>query len=264
MPQNMDDPDLETPVVEELSMSIEETNRLRISLGLKPLNESKGAQKDQIAAQNFANEKKRLNKRNERRAVLERIAKEQNVAKLTAKLDGKGLGEDSDDEDNNDSYAWAMKHKKATEQRKKEAEKKARELAEMEEEMLAQEYTSAHLKGLRVGHAMSDLKDDILVLADKGVLDEDEAEDELVSVSIADKERARKNMENKKKQTGYKAYDDDDPFGGKKSLLSQYDDEIDGPVKVGFVLSEQGTAADTKEKEESEIREEIAKSLNAT
>jgi hypothetical protein len=55
-----------TATTEEISLSIEETNRLRISLGLKPLNETKGAKKDQIAAQNFANEKKRLAKRAER------------------------------------------------------------------------------------------------------------------------------------------------------------------------------------------------------
>jgi U4/U6.U5 tri-snRNP-associated protein 1 len=80
---------------------------------------------------------------------------------------------------------------------------------------------------------------------------------------MADKERSKKNTENRQKKKGYKPYEDDG-FGAKKSLLGQYDDEIDGPVKIGFVLSENGTAADSKEDEEAKRREEIAKSLNAT
>jgi U4/U6.U5 tri-snRNP-associated protein 1 len=56
----------ETVTTEEISLSIEETNKLRVSLGLKPLDEGKGNKKDQAASVNFANERKRMAERQKR------------------------------------------------------------------------------------------------------------------------------------------------------------------------------------------------------
>jgi hypothetical protein len=74
-----------------------------------------------------------------RKAIIERLAKEQNLAKLTAKLDGKGIGDDSEEDD--DSVSWALKHKKVMEQRKLEAKRKEKELEELDEE-ITREYTA--------------------------------------------------------------------------------------------------------------------------
>ncbi|KAI9346816.1 SART-1 family-domain-containing protein [Zopfochytrium polystomum] len=220
-------------VAEEVSLSVEDTNKLRIALGLKPLDTTTGSKKDQIAMANYASEKARLKKREERKAIIESLAKEHNKEQRQKKLIGKGLGDASDGED--DSYSWALRHKKLDKERKATAIK-AREFEEQEQQIAA--YTSEDLKGLRVGHDIGDIKDEILVLSDRRILDEDADEDELVSVAVADKERLKKNLENKSKKKAYNAYDDDEfkAPGQKRSLLSHYDEEIDRPVRVGFVI----------------------------
>ncbi|KAJ1543410.1 hypothetical protein HK405_009306, partial [Cladochytrium tenue] len=85
---------------EEVSLSVEETNKLRIALGLRPLDEGGTSAKDQAAMANFAQERMRQKKRDQR---------EQNKLKVQQKLSGKGLGDASDGED--DSYSWAIRHK---------------------------------------------------------------------------------------------------------------------------------------------------------
>ncbi|KAJ3322343.1 hypothetical protein HDU76_013896 [Blyttiomyces sp. JEL0837] len=246
----------EEQVVEEISLSIEETNKLRAALGLRPLDEGSGNKKDQIAAANFANEKKRLQKRQERRALIEKLAKEKESEKLNARLEGKGLGEDDGADD---TLSWALRHKKVDKD-KKSAMEREREMEEMENSIA--EYTAADLKGLRVGHGLDDIKDEILVLADKGILDEDNGDDELVSVAITDKERIAKNLENKKKKPVYNVHDDDEFLnpGQKKSLLSQYDEEIDGPMKIGFTIGEGGGVGGGEDSEEAR-RAQVAKNL---
>ncbi|KAJ3196463.1 hypothetical protein HK101_008870 [Irineochytrium annulatum] len=211
--------------VEEVSLSIEETNRLRISLGLKPLNNEKNA-KNVAAESNFANERKKQQR------ILER---ETNAEKLNARLEGKGLGAESEGEE--DALTWARKHEEEVKRKKlrekKKAAKKAKEMDELDKDSL---YTS----GLRVGHDVEDMRDEILVLADRKILDGEEEEDELVSVAISEKERLRKHLDNLKKKPGYKGYEEDDMNGGKSKLLGHYDEVIDGPMKQGFVLNATG------------------------
>ncbi|KAI8843576.1 SART-1 protein [Chytridium lagenaria] len=243
-------------VAEEVSLSVDETNRLRISLGLKPLNE-KANVKNAAAEQNFANERKRQQRRLERLAIIERAAKDTKSAKLNTKLEGKGLGDVDDCED--DPLAWASKHKAFLEKQKRKAAKLAQKKAKEMDEMDAQEYTSADLAGLRVAHDLSNIKDDVLVLADKRVLDEDADEDELVSVALAESERLNQNLTNKKGKPGYSAYDDQ--FDSKPRLLSQYDEEIDGPIRHGFTLNASGDAEMEPEPSVSEKLKEGAVSL---
>ena len=70
---------------------------------------------------------------------------------------------------------------------------------------------------------------------------------------MADAARTKKNLENKKKRPGYVAYDDDEfqNPGVKRNILQQYDEEIIGPKKTGFVLSNNGTAQAPKEDKKS-------------
>ncbi|KAJ3117470.1 hypothetical protein HDU96_006707 [Phlyctochytrium bullatum] len=250
---------------QELALSIEETNKLRISLGLKPLNDKvNSGSKHAAAEQNFANERRRQQRRLER---------EESQAKLNAKLDGKGLGAPSDDED--DPLSWAEKHKKALEKRKrKEAKialKKAKEMDEMDSVVYSSgkhfgewfSFHTADLAGLRVGHELSGITDEVLVLADKRILDEDENEDELVSVALTEKERRKKNLESKKGLSKYTGYDDEEFLnpGQQRKLLSQYDEVIDAPIRQGFVLQADGTAAPESNNDVSSALREGAVSL---
>jgi U4/U6.U5 tri-snRNP-associated protein 1 len=62
-----------------------------------------------------------------------------------------------------------------------------------------------------------------------------------VSVALNDHEKLKKNLELKKKKPGYNPYADAEALhtGEKRGVLSKYDEEIEGPVKVGFVLGEE-------------------------
>ena len=76
--------------------------------------------------------------------------------------------------------------------------------------------------------------------------------DVLMNVNIADSERTKKNLLNKKLGTGaYKAYDDDevDEFGHfkVKQILDKYDEELEGPKKESFRL-ERGKGVAHKDK----------------
>ncbi|CAG9113682.1 unnamed protein product [Plutella xylostella] len=247
------------------SLSIEETNRLRAKLGLKPLEAAEkptedGKFKDDLGefyhapAANIAQQKKsekireKLNERKEKRLIEQKLQ--------TAALGAAG----SDDED---AAAWVRKSREIQKQ-KQEAAKRAAMLDEMDEvfgvsELVAAEtradraasYTPASLRGLRVAHDLDALGEEnevVLTLADKEVLAED-AEDVLVNVNIVDDEKYKKNLvERKKAKTGYKAYDDDEDMealalGYSKPVLAKYDEEIDQGKKAskekGFVIGDE-------------------------
>ncbi|XP_046663789.1 LOW QUALITY PROTEIN: U4/U6.U5 tri-snRNP-associated protein 1-like [Homalodisca vitripennis] len=242
------------------SLSIEETNRLRAKLGLKPLEVAqptaiKGEEKsektleggmdmgefvhkpaDNIAAKLKSEKlKAKLAERKEKRALEAKLAKV------------KRLADDSDDES---ASAWVVKNRKITEERLK-AEKKAKELDDMdavfgvgelvEEELRSsrkEAYTARDLRGLRVEHdvdGFTEGKEIILTLKDKGVLDEED--DALVNVNLMDDERYKKNIDRRKQkphQFGYDAYGEEEE--DERSVLGKYDEEIDGEKKTSFTL----------------------------
>lgn len=160
--------------------------------------------------------------------------------KAAEKLKGKGLGEVSDDEES--ALKWIKKSRK----REKElAAKRARELSEMDKSFESARYDSADLTGLKVAHDMAEFEDGgevILTLKDSGVLDEDEDGIQLTNVNLEERERHRKNMDNKKKKPGYNVYDDEEfTIGGaSKNILSQYDEELEGPKRTSFVIGQEG------------------------
>ncbi|CAO3659962.1 unnamed protein product [Rhizopus stolonifer] len=172
------------------------------------------------------------------------LEKSKNRKRNLSKLQGKGLGEASDDEDDS-TLNWV---KRSRTKERDMASLRARAIEEMDEAF--QNYNATHLSGLKVAHAMSEFDnvgETILTLKDRGVLDEDEAEDELTNVNMEDKERLKKNLENKKKKPGYNPYDDDQFNGTKQSILPQYEEEEDNE---GFVIGNSGSVA-AKEKSEA-------------
>eukprot|EP00842_Homolaphlyctis_polyrhiza_P003733 jgi/Hompol1/4360/HPOL_003594-RA len=238
-------------------LSIEETNELRIKLGLKPLKVD-GSSSEKTAQDNYKKHREEEAKKAQRKELADIIEKEKERSRRDIKLTGVGLGEAWDEEDTEgDAAAWVLKMKsggsssknggssssaaarRALAKEKILAAKKAKELEEMDQAV----YTSKDLAGLRVGHSLEDVTstgDTILVLKDS-TIDENEAEgDELVSVNIAERERLQKNLENKKAKPGYRPQDDAEAahLGVKRDILDQYNDSEE---RTGFVLGAQGT-----------------------
>uniref|UniRef100_A0A673J3W9 U4/U6.U5 tri-snRNP-associated protein 1-like n=1 Tax=Sinocyclocheilus rhinocerous TaxID=307959 RepID=A0A673J3W9_9TELE len=172
-----------------------------------------------------------------------------------------------------DTAAWVERSRKLAKE-KEMAEKRAKLLEEMDEEFgvsnlveqeFAQEkrsaYSSRDLKGLKVQHKMDSFREGetvILTIEDKGVLEEEE--DVLVNVGLVDKEKAEKNVELKKKKPDYKPYEEDesvDDMLKPKSVLSKYDEEIEGEKKKSFRLSAGGFVGGERERELQAIRENL-------
>ncbi|KAL7773313.1 hypothetical protein CFE70_003277 [Pyrenophora teres f. teres 0-1] len=245
-------------------LSIDEANKIRLSMGLPALPggsssaapaapsglDFKAAQDDQgsdadpastidtreaAASDNWRKlEDERLAKlRREERAA--KIKKEREKASRFAKLEGKGL---ADEEDVDDDMAWLKSSKKRQKKIAKE-EQMRKELEERERQALeAMQYTDKDLAGVKVGHEVDqfDDEDQILVLKDTAVDAEDE--DELEAVALREKERLQDRLDSKKRKRAYDPNDMDE--GGEKSILAQYDEEIDGKKSKAFTLDGKG------------------------
>uniref|UniRef100_A0A7G3B1I9 Putative u4/u6.u5 snrnp associated protein n=1 Tax=Lutzomyia longipalpis TaxID=7200 RepID=A0A7G3B1I9_LUTLO len=251
-------------------LSIEETNKLRAKLGLKPLEVDTGPiarekpsaedggdtdepelkrHKDDYGeflhkpATNFADTKQAEKIREKIKERREKRQLENTLLKVTP------LGA-SDEED--DLVSWVDRSREK-EKLRKEAEMRAKWLEELEEQIEGgsvdekerrQAYYGSHdLRGLRVEHDATEFtegKTMILTLKDQDVLNEDG--DTLVNVNLKDTERYRKNVENKKlkpQNYGYDCYSEEmDEMGQlvSRPILKKYDDEIDGGKKKSFTL----------------------------
>lgn len=250
----------------EISLSISETNKLRISLGLKPLNvdESTGtttagstATVDVLVAPVIPFADRKLQE------LLEQDEIREQRSEYDAKLASiKTLGED----DGADAASWVAKIREAAE-KKKQAQQMSQNYDDMDasNERATRKpkakkpaYTSAHLKGLAVAHELGD--DMVLTLKDQSVLDDDE--DVLQNIDLMESNKVKENIDKLRKKNPY--YDEDDPLGlEKKSLLSKYDDIdiITGDVKKeNKPLFRLGKAVEVKPTEQ-ELREKMKQSL---
>ena len=167
------------------SLSLEETNKVRISLGLAPLADSSAGEAanlsddpDALAESNYATRRAEAAAARSEKEAKERIAKAKNARELRAKLQGKGLGE-ADSKEGGSASDWVKQSRKQAKARQAELEKlqkRERELEDRDREALT--YGESDLAGLRVAHGAEDIeegKDLILTLADKKVLDDDGA-----------------------------------------------------------------------------------------
>lgn len=249
--------------------TIEETNRIRVSLGMKPLpvpgaapeetsaaadsnSDSEGEPASTVEtrqAQSYDNYRKvqeaqaAQKKREERKAA---IQKARDKAQREAKLEGKGLGEaeGEGDDDPVDAKAWLTGQKKRQKKIEK-ARKLEAELAAAEAEAAAAvQYTSKDLAGIKVAHdtsAFLDGDEQILTLKDSLIGENDEEGDELENLNLREQEELKDRLSLKKKQAGYNPNDDADEDGG---ILAQYDEEIDGKKRKRFTLNAAGMNAD--------------------
>ncbi|KAG7089595.1 hypothetical protein E1B28_011262 [Marasmius oreades] len=221
----------------EESISLEETNKIRISLGLKPLTEDAPStdDKEKQAEQNYAKRREQEAKDKEAKKVADRVAKVRNRRELNASLKGTTLGDADGDAD--DTLKWIKRSKK----KDKELARKRLEELDNFDKAIQEEYTERDLEGLKVSHDFEGMEEGearILTLKDSRILDNEE--DELQNVEMAEEERRKKNQELKVKKRDYTGYDDDEFVEGnqgmKRSVLSKYDDDIEGPMETGFRL----------------------------
>ena len=157
-----------------LSLSVEETNKLRAKLGLKPLNVSQEEEVDENSDQpgvlipGDRNKTRHLapehwGQRDFQKKMRERLTVTKEKRQITSKLSAvKGLG-DSDSDD--DASKWIEKQKRKVKE-KEEAEKRAKAMEELDEEFgvgdivesemkakRQKEYSERNLKGIRVEHS---------------------------------------------------------------------------------------------------------------
>ncbi|KAF8135074.1 SART-1 family-domain-containing protein [Boletus edulis] len=222
----------------EESISLEETNKIRISLGLKPLTEDPAPadDADKQAEENYARQREREAKARETKKVYDKIAKVRNRRELNASLTGATLGDP--DGDSEDTLKWVKRAKK----REKELARKGQLAREnMDNVFQGDEYTEKDLEGLKVGHDFDELAEGdarILTLKDSRILDNEE--DELQNIEMAEAERVKKNKELKVKRRDYTGYDDEEfeegKQGMKRSILAKYDEVLEGPHETDFRL----------------------------
>ena len=160
----------------EISCTIEETNRIRALLGMKPLMMSDGQLRNQEhdAVLNLQRKKDEETKTIETAEILERIEKSKNRRLLHSKVEGGTLGDLMSEEDA--SLISAADWVKRSRQRQLSDQEKAKHAAalaarklEVEEEERLKTYRAAELKGLKVMHGASSFVDGeevILTLAD--------------------------------------------------------------------------------------------------
>ncbi|XP_068922480.1 U4/U6.U5 tri-snRNP-associated protein 1 [Petaurus breviceps papuanus] len=254
------------------SLSIEETNKLRAKLGLKPLEvnaikkEAAGTKEEPVLADVI--NPMALRQREELREKLAAAKEKRLLNQKLGKI--KTLGDDDPWLD--DTAAWIEKSRRL--QKEKDlAEKRAKLLEEMDQEFgvsslveeefgqrRKEQYSARDLQGLTVEHTIASFREGetmILTLKDKGVLQEEE--DVLVNVNLLDKERAEKNVELRKKKPDYRPYAEDESVDDMavfkpRSILAKYDEELEGERPHSFRLDRSGTADGARERELEEIR----------
>jgi len=172
-------------------LSIEETNKIRLSLGLKPLKvdnaptataSSDGTPvydgttegRERLAVDNWKKHTQDAEKEATRKRRQEDIKKAREAAQRFRQLEGKGLADEDENEES--AASWVRKMKK---RQKKKADELARE---MEEELDRQakemkEYTAAELKGLKVSHdlgALDEMGGETILTLKDATVDENE------------------------------------------------------------------------------------------
>lgn len=253
------------------ALSIEQNNKIRATLGLKPLpvpgagpqfqeSDDSGEEEEEEAstvetrqAAGYDNWKKlqadadAKRQREERNAA---IKKARDVAQRNIQLQGSTLGEENGAE--LDTKAWLAQSKKRTKKIEKERARKTAEELEERERLAAADYTSADLAGIKVGHSAGDFdggEDHILTLKDAAVDDDDEV-DELEDADLIAKDKLAEKLELKKRKPVY------DPNAENQGILSQYDDETESKKRKRFTLDAKGSTEEHEAK-----RQEVSNRL---
>ena len=244
------------------AISIEETNKVRLALGLKPLpvpgagpafkedsssgseEEEQGSTLESRQAEGYDNWKRLQDEQDTKRKRLERseaIKRARDAAQRLSKLEGKGLGE-VDEAAELDTRTWLVQQKKRQKRLEKERER-ARRIEEELREREETEYTSKDLAGVKVAHGAKDFDEEggehILTLKDATIEENEEEGDELENLQLAEKEKLTERLDLKKKKPAYNP--NEAPEDGSTVLLQQYDEVIEGKKRKRFTLDGGGS-----------------------
>ncbi|ODH49306.1 hypothetical protein GX48_04517 [Paracoccidioides brasiliensis] len=265
------------------ALSIEQNNKIRVALGLKPLPvpgaisnnvngpvfkqsrdrddpaEEPASTLESRQAQGYDNWKKLQDEaaaKKKRQEKLDAIKRAREAAQKHVKLEGKGLGEVDEEEAALDTKTWLMQQKKRQKKIEKERAKRlAEELAERER---IAEYTAKDLTGVRVGHELGDFEEgseQILTLKDTTIDENEEEGDELENAELREQERLQEKLTLKKKKP---VYDPNDFDGlGSGSILAQYDEEIEGKKRKRFTLDAKDMTAEEREAKRHDVTSKL-------
>ncbi|KAI3429836.1 hypothetical protein D9Q98_010149 [Chlorella vulgaris] len=253
----------------ELSMSFEETNKMRLSLGLKPLKmeaeELRGPSKEQVAAKEegeraakAAELAARVKQTRERRQQQEALDREKKLSAAGADVD--------------DVMAWVSKSRLTEAQRKTDAtaarrktaqdarQRAAREEeAEDEEEEDEEMPSAAELAGAKVKHNAEDLEDGetmILTLEDRGILDDkgnlvDDDQDMVLENILAREDKQRSKAFKASAKQAKPLWEED---GKRRGLLDKYDEEEEQMMRI----DDAGAVEAARQKRQDDIRARLA------
>jgi len=287
----------------EISCSIDETNRVRALLGLKPL--SLGPGKEEEAVNNFKKKREEEVAAAEALALNGRLEKAREKRMLHAVSAGATLGDTKEpgDEELVSAADWVRRSRTVEVTQKEKARlaaaaAAARQAEEDDEaQKQAQAYGNRDLAGLGIQHSAREFNEGeevILTLADAPILETDSVsklvkglhygEDALENVNIAAEERRRDALKRiqRSKRAAYSGYDDDEfeqnggggyagagagvgAGGGppQRKILSQYDDAPAVPT-TRMVLGEGGQVSAAGGPVKQEAGGPVAASLRAS
>lgn len=256
------------PILMADAISIEETNKIRVAIGLPPLpvpgggptfkasrdedsssDEDQGSTLESRQAQGYDNWKKLQEEQDakaKREAKNEAIKKARDAARKYTVLEGKGLGE-ADEAIDIDAKTWLKGAKK---RQKKLAEQE--KLRKLEEELAERDnaavYTAEDLAGVKVGHELADFEEggeQVLTLKDTTIDQNEDEGDELENLELREQEVRNERLEIKKKKPVYDPHAANEESGS--TLLKHYDETIDGKKRKRFTLDGQGATAEERE-----------------
>lgn len=240
---------------DEVSCSVEETNRIRASLGLRPLDVGPRRASNEVDVRVDASSARETD---ELKSRIERARREREAAQSAQ---GRGLGDVLTAEASMSAAQWVAQAKKAqATQMKKQQAAKLSTIDDLEEESYSATGFRAgrggsgavELDGLRIGHsadAFAEGQSVILTLKDSALLNEKgtelaDTEDELVSSELVAHENAADSNARKAMVTKpvYSGVDYDESVG--HGMLSQYDEEANAAARkraAALVIGAGGT-----------------------
>ncbi|KAG5333181.1 SNUT1 protein, partial [Acromyrmex charruanus] len=251
----------------QTSLSIEETNKIRAKLGLKPLEVDNTSKDDPSKIKDDLGEfyhKPAPNNSDKIKAqkLREKIGTQKEKRQIEANLSKmKSLGEiDSDD----DSQVWINKSRQLEEEKKKAEMRKDLKGLKVEHNLLLILISCHKLYSFLFFLFIKNFKQEIfcktviLTLKDQEVLNEND--DLLVNVNMIDNERYKRSVLNKIKKPTYDPYADEnfDEYGfPKNKILEKYDEEIDGEKKDNFMLGA-NNAIEFKRRQIETVKQRLA------
>ncbi|KAK9862047.1 hypothetical protein WJX84_001233 [Apatococcus fuscideae] len=254
----------------EISMSVEETNRVRISLGLKPLSMDNGreAKAKEQAAQRAKQEAEADRMR--KAELAERLEKQKERRRHRDLLQStKALGEE--EEGGDDVAGWVERSRLQLEAEKQAALNKTADArrparrqgsdGDSEDEAMGIE----GITGMRIRHKAEDLADGdavIMTLADRNILDErgELAEDEdILEEGLLAERKKREKARKAATKVGQPLFEED---GKRRSILDKYDEEEE---EAGLQIGTGGAVTgDEIARRQAEIRSRLQGSQDAS